>query len=69
MKILHSVTASTNDSSIVNKIYSVMMDYEYGYDPDMTDINTMLQELTSKGVHVDTSDAFKKAWVSAHNKA
>lgn len=68
MKILHSVTASTNDSSIVNKIYSVMMDYEYGYDPDMTDINTMLQELTGKGVHVDTSDAFKKAWVSAHNK-
>ena len=64
-----SVTSSTNDSSIVNKIYSVMMDYEYGYDPDMTDINAMLQELTNKGVHVDTSDAFKAAWVSAHNKA
>ena len=64
-----SVTASANDSSIANKIYSVMMNYEYGYDPDMTDINAMLQELTNKGVHVDTSDAFKKAWVSAHNKA
>lgn len=63
------ITASTNDSGIVNKIYSVMMDYEYGYDPDMTDINAMLQELTNKGVHVDTSDAFKEAWVSAHNKA
>lgn len=63
------ITASTSASSIVDKIYSVMMDYEYGYDPDMTDINTMLQELTSKGVHVDTSDAFKKAWISAHNKA
>ncbi len=69
IKCATSVKASTNDSSIVNKIYSVMMDYEYGYDPDMTDINTMLQELTNKGVHVDTSDAFKKAWVSAHNKA
>ena len=63
------VTASTNDSDIVNTIYSVMMNYEYGYDPDMTDINSMLQELTNKGVHVDISDAFKKAWVSAHNKA
>ena len=63
------VTASTNDSDIVNTIYSVMMNYEYGYDPDMTDINSMLQELTNKGVHVDTSDAFKRAWVSAHNKA
>ena len=63
------VTASTNDSDIVNTIYSVMMNYEYGYDPDMTDINSMLQELTNKGVHVDTSNAFKKAWVSAHNKA
>jgi hypothetical protein len=64
-----SVTASTSDSNIVNIIYSVMMNYEYGYDPDMTDINAMLQELTNKGVHVDTSDAFKRAWVSAHNKA
>lgn len=63
------IKASTNDSSIVDKIYSVMMNYEYGYDPDMTDINAMLQELTNKGVHVDTSDAFKRAWVSAHNKA
>lgn len=63
------VTASTDTSSIVNKIYSVMMNYEYGYDPDMTDINSMLQELTNSGVHVDTSTAFKKAWVSAHNKA
>lgn len=63
------VTASTIDSDIVNTIYSVMMNYEYGYDPDMTDINSMLQELTSKGVHVDTSAAFKRAWVSAHNKA
>lgn len=63
------VTASTSASSIVNKIYSVMMNYEYGYDPDMTDINSMLQELTNRGVHVDNSTAFKKAWVSAHNKA
>lgn len=63
------VTASTDTSSIVNKIYSVMMNYEYGYDPDMTDINSMLQELTGMGVHVDNSRAFKKAWVSAHNKA
>ena len=63
------VTASTDTSSIVNKIYSVMMNYEYGYDPDMTDINSMLQELTGMGVHVDNSSAFKKAWVSAHNKA
>ena len=64
------VTSSTAVTpNIANKIYSVMMNYEYGYDPDMTDIDSMLQELTSKGVHVDTSDAFKKAWVSAHNKA
>lgn len=63
------IKATTDTSSIVNTIYSVMMNYEYGYDPDMTDINSMLQELTNKGVHVDTSNAFKKAWVSAHNKA
>lgn len=63
------IKATTDTSSMVNTIYSVMMNYEYGYDPDMTDIDSMLQELTNKGVHVDTSNAFKKAWVSAHNKA
>ena len=63
------IKATTNTSNIVNTIYSVMMNYEYGYDPDMTDIDSMLQELTAKGVHVDTSNEFKKAWVSAHNKA
>lgn len=65
------VNASSNSkhTDLVNAIYSVMMNYEYGYDPDMTDINSMLQELTGMGVHVDNSSAFKKAWVSAHNKA
>ena len=68
-EVMASTASTAVTSDIVNIIYSVMMDYEYGYDPDMTDINSMLQELTNKGVHVDTSDAFKKAWVSAHNKA
>ena len=55
-------------TDLVNKIYSVMANYEYGYDPDMTDIDSMLQELASDGVDVK-SKAFKKAWISAHNKA
>lgn len=64
-----SATSGSKHTDLVNKIYSVMMNYEYGYDPDMTDINSMLQELTGMGVHVDNSNAFKEAWVSAHNKA
>ena len=55
-------------TDLVSKIYSVMRNYEYGYDPDMTDIDSMLQELASDGVDVK-SKAFKKAWLSAHNKA
>lgn len=58
----------SNHTDLVSKIVSVMSNYEYGYDPDMSDIDAMLQELTKMGVHVDTSAAFEKAWVAAHNK-
>lgn len=55
---------------LVYQIYSVMMNYEYGYDPDMSDINAMLQDLViNNGIDNIKSNAFKKAWISAHNKA
>jgi len=65
-----SYVKESSHTDLVNKIYSVMANYEYGYDPDMSDINAMLQELViNNGIDDIKSNAFKKAWISAHNKA